>query len=444
MVLGETGSGMLVRSDKGLENTDVIVVTHLSRIKRFILSVTESLQGQMAASVLSARDQRNNVVRLTVAQALAGANSVVVYATGSIVGHMLAPDKSLATLPISVFVVGMAACILPAGTIARRYGRRTTFLAGTACGVLTGLLAALAVYIGSFWLFCLATFFGGAYAAVVLSFRFAAADGVEPAKRARALSFVMGGGVLAGVVGPQLVTHTMYIWPVYVFGATFLAQAIVAGLSALVLWGIRLPRPTAAEVAGGRPLSVIVRQPLFITAVICGAVSYMLMNFLMTAAPLAMQMCGHSQESSNLGLQWHVIAMYAPSFFTGRLITRYGAGRIVMAGLALTGLSIIAGLSGIDVAHFWVSLTLLGVGWNFGFVGASAMALECHRPEEKTRVQSFNDFIVFGTMAVGSFASGTLLAAYDWNMVLWVSAVPLVLAAAALAWTSANYRGVIR
>ncbi|PLC50803.1 MFS transporter [Pollutimonas subterranea] len=379
-------------------------------------------------------------MRLTVAQALAGANSVVVYATGAIIGNMLAPDKALATLPISIFVVGMAACILPAGAIARRYGRRMAFLAGAGCGVLVGVLAALAVMIGSFWLFCLATFFGGAYAAVVLSFRFAAADGVSPAMRPRALSFVMGGGVVAGIVGPQLVTHTMNVWPAHMFAVTFMAQAAVAAVSAFVLLGVKLPRPTAAEVAGGRPLGVIVRQPLFVTAVICGAVSYMLMNFLMTAAPLAMQMCGHSQENSNLGLQWHVIAMYAPSFFTGRLITRFGAGRVVIAGLALTGAAAAVGLTGLDVAHFWLTLILLGIGWNFGFVGASALVLECHRPEEKTRVQSFNDFIVFGTMAVGSFASGGLLAAYDWDMVLWVSFVPLALAVITLAVTSANNR----
>ncbi|KGH10006.1 MFS transporter [Comamonas thiooxydans] len=394
---------------------------------------TETASLPQTPASLSERDQRGNIIRLTLAQALAGANSVVVYATGAIIGHMLAPNKTLATLPISIFVVGMAACILPAGAIARRHGRRAAFLAGTVCGVLTGLLAAVAVMLGSFWLFCLATFFGGAYAAVVLSFRFAAADGVDPTKRARALSFVMGGGVLAGVVGPQLVTHTMYLWPAHMFAATFVAQAIVAALSALVLLGVRLPMPSAAEVAGGRPLGLIARQPLFITAVICGAVSYMLMNFLMTAAPLAMQMCGHSQESSNLGLQWHVIAMYAPSFFTGHLITRFGAGRVVIVGLLLTGLSAAVGLMGIDVAHFWLTLILLGVGWNFGFIGASALVLECHRPEEKTRVQSLNDFIVFGTMAVGSFASGGLLAAYDWNTVLWVSFVPLVLAMVALA-----------
>ncbi|MFD2376795.1 MFS transporter [Ottowia pentelensis] len=379
--------------------------------------------------------QRGNITRLTVAQALAGANSVVVYATGAIVGHHLASNKALATLPISIFVVGMAASILPAGAIARHHGRRAAFLAGTGCGVLVGLLAAVAVVLGSFWLFCLATFFGGAYAAVVLSFRFAAADGVNPSKRARALSFVMGGGVAAGVVGPQLVTYTMDLWPAHLFAATFVAQAAVAALSAWVLLGVRLPMPSAAEVAGGRPLGLIARQPLFITAVICGAVSYMLMNFLMTAAPLAMQMSGHSQESANLGLQWHVIAMYAPSFFTGRLITRFGAGRVVVAGLLLTGLSAAVGLLGVDIPHFWLTLVLLGLGWNFGFIGASALVLECHRPEEKTRVQSFNDFIVFGTMAVGSFASGGLLAAYDWNVVLWVSFVPLALALAALALT---------
>ncbi|WP_240756792.1 MFS transporter [Roseicella aquatilis] len=153
----------------------------------------------------------------------------------------------------------------------------------------------------------------------------------------------------------------------------------------------------------------------------------------MTAAPLAMRLCGLSQEAANLGLQWHVIAMYAPSFFTGRLITRFGAPRVVAAGLALIGAAVVAGLLGQDVGHFWGSLILLGVGWNFGFVGASALVLDCHRPEERTRVQSLNDFIVFGTMAAGSFASGGLLTAHGWNTVLWVSLAPLALAVAALA-----------
>lgn len=382
--------------------------------------------------------ERGNVLRLAVSQALAGANSVVVYATGAIVGNTLAPSKALATLPISIFVVGMAACTLPAGAIAQRHGRRAAFLAGTGCGVLTGLLAALAVVLGSFWTFCAATFFGGAYAAVVLSFRFAAADCALPERRPRALSAVMAGGVFAGVIGPQLVTYTMDLWQPYVFAATFLAQAAVATVSAAILLGIRLPMPTAAEAAGGRPLGAIARQPRFVTAVVCGVVSYLLMNFLMTAAPLAMRLCGLSQEASNLGLQWHVIAMYAPSFFTGRLITRFGAPRVVTAGLAFTAASAAVGLMGVDVAHFWLTLVLLGIGWNFGFVGASALVLECHRPEEKARVQSLNDFVVFGTMAFGSFLSGGLLTSYGWDTVLWLSFAPLAVAVAALAATAAS------
>ncbi len=379
------------------------------------------------------RRERGNVLRLGIAQALAGANSTVFYATGAVIGETLAPSKSLATLPISIFVVGMALCTLPAGAIAQRHGRRTAFMLGTGCGVLAGLLAALAVAYAAFPLFCAAGFFGGVYAAVVLSFRFAAADCTPPDRRPRALSAVMAGGVFAGVIGPQLVTHTMDLWQPYLFAATYVAQAAVAALSAVILLGVSLPKPGAAERSGGRPLGQIARQPRFILAVVCGVVSYLLMNFLMTAAPLAMKFCGLSQEAANLGLQWHVIAMYGPSFFTGRLITRFGAARIVATGLALTAAATIVGLSGIDVAHFWASLVLLGIGWNFGFIGASAMVLDSHRPDEKARVQSFNDFAVFGTMAVGSFLSGGLLTAYGWNTVLWLSFVPLAIAIAALA-----------
>ncbi|MGD9667860.1 MAG: MFS transporter [Hyphomicrobiaceae bacterium] len=376
--------------------------------------------------------ERSNIIRLAIAQALAGANSTVFYATGAIVGDMLAPNKALATLPISIFVVGMALCTLPAGAIAERHGRRTAFLLGTGSGVLAGLLACLAVLYASFSIFCLATFCGGVYAAVVLSFRFAAADCVPAERRARALSAVMAGGVFAGVIGPQLVTHTMNLWAPHLFAATYIGQAVVAALSAIILAGVVLPTPTAADLGAGRPLGIIARQPRFILAVVCGVISYLLMNFLMTAAPLAMKFCGLSQESANLGLQWHVIAMYAPSFWTGRLITRFGATSVVAVGLALIAVSSAVGLLGIDVAHFWATLILLGIGWNFGFVGASAMVLECHRREEKARVQSLNDFLVFGTMTVGSFLSGGLLSSYGWATVLTLSFAPLLIAVLAL------------
>jgi predicted MFS family arabinose efflux permease len=302
----------------------------------------------------------------------------------------------------------------------------------------------LAVVVGSFWLFCVGAFFGGIYAAVVLSFRFAAADCVPPERRPRALSAVMAGGVFAGVIGPQLVNYTMDLWQPYIFAATFIAQAAVAALCAVILLGIQLPMPTETERKIGRPLSVIAVQPRFITAVVCGVVSYMLMNFLMTAAPLAMRMCGLSQHSANLGLQWHVIAMYAPSFFTGRLITRFGAPKVVAVGLILIAASAGVGLAGVEVSHFWITLILLGLGWNFGFVGASALVLECHRPEERTRVQSLNDFIVFGTMAIGSFSSGGILAEYGWDAVLWISFLPLIPAIAALGWSAASRMRIAR
>ena len=251
----------------------------------------------------------------------------------------------------------------------------------------------------------------------------------------------MAGGVFAGVIGPQLVTWTLNIWAQYTFAATFLAQAAVALFSAFVLRGVRLPMPAAAERDAGRPLGIIVRQSRFVTAVICAVVSYLLMNFLMTAAPLAMQMCGLSQTSSNLGIQWHVIAMYAPGFVTGNLIARIGTYPVVIAGLGLTALSVVSGLMGVDVPHFWLSLILLGIGWNFGFVGASALVLECHRPEEKARVQSLNDSVVFAVMAFGFFLSGNLQSTYGWYTVLELSFIPLALAVLALIGSVAFRRG---
>ena len=378
------------------------------------------------------RRARHNVLRLAVAQALAGANASVIYATGAIIGNTLAPDPSWATVPISVFVVGMALGTLPAGWLARTYGRRAAFMAGGAAGLLAGLIAAAALLMQSFPMYCAATLCGGLYGAVVLSFRFAAADGASPAFRAKALSWVMASGVFAGVIGPQLVTLTMDLWAPNLFVVSYLAQAVVALLAMAVLSGVDLPRPARADAAAGRPLMGIVRQPRFIIAVLCGVVSYVLMNLVMTSAPLAMRMCGLPLAASNAALQWHIVAMYGPSFFTGSLIARFGAARVVAAGLLLTACAGAVGLSGITAAHFGAVLVLLGLGWNFGFVGASAMVLDCHRPEERTRVQSFNDFLVFGTMAVGSFSSGQLLTSLGWNAVVSVVFPPVLLALGAL------------
>ena len=385
-----------------------------------------------------------SVLRLAIAQALSGANTTVVYATAAIIGHLLAPRPGMATLPISVFVIGMALSTLPVGAVARKHGRHAAFFLGNGCGVVSGLLASLALVQASFVLFCIAMLFGGAYAAVVLTFRFAAAECVPAADKPRALSLVLAGGVFAGVLGPQLVTATMNQWPPHAYAATYLCAAAVSVLSALVLRGVRFAGGPATPAAVGATLSVppatsrpirdVVRQPRFVVAMLCGVVSYMLMNFMMTSAPLAMELCGLPREYSNYGIELHVVAMYLPSFFTGRLIARFGETPIVLAGLALTAAAALVGMSGQTVAHFWWALALLGVGWNFGFLGASAMVLQCHTPQEGPRVQSINDFVVFGTMVIGSFASGSLLSAYGWSTVAALTLPPVVVAAAALLW----------
>src|SRR5487761_1202173 len=278
---------------------------------------------------------RANVVRLAAAQALTGANSAVIFATGSIVGATLAPRVSLATVPLSMYVLGLAAGTLPTGAISRTFGRRTAFIIGTGCGVLTGLIGAFAVLHSLFWLFCGATFLGGLYGAVSQSYRFAAADGASAAFRPKAVSWVMAGGVFAGVLGPQLVEWTMHIWPAYLFAFSYLMQAAVALVAMAVLAGVDAPKPAPSDLHGGRPLWQIARQPRFVAAALCGAIAYPMMNLVMTAAPLAMKMCGLPLSASNFGIQWHIISMYGPSFITGALIARFGAPTVVALGLTL-------------------------------------------------------------------------------------------------------------
>ena len=379
---------------------------------------------------------RSNVTRLAAGQALTGANSAVIFATGSIVGATLAPDMSLATVPLSMYVVGLAAGTLPTGAISRRFGRRSAFVIGTGCGVLTGLLGCWAILHASFALFCAATFLGGLYGAVAQSYRFAAADGASAAYRPKAVSWVMAGGVFAGVLGPQLVQWTMDVWQPYLFAFSFLVQAAVALVAMGIVAGVDMPKPAPADLHGGRPLLTIVTQPRFIAAALCGVVSYPMMNLVMTSAPLAMKLCGLSVSDSNFGIQWHIVAMYGPSFFTGALISRFNAPKIVAAGLLLEAGAAAIGLSGITAMHFWATLIVLGVGWNFSFIGASALVLETHRPQERNKVQAFNDFLVFGMMAIGSFSSGQLLANYGWSAVNMVVFPPVLLGLAVLSLAS--------
>src|SRR5262249_12365378 len=288
-------------------------------------------------------------------------------------------------------------------------------------------LSWLRVQVGLVGLFLAAAFCAGLYAAAPQSYRFGATDTARDDFRPKAVAWVLAGGVFAGVLGPQLVIATKDVWPP-LFAATYLAQAAVAVLAALVLTLLNIPRPAARrDVSGGRPLAEIARMPRFIVAVAVGVASFAMMNLVMTSAPVAMVGCGHSVADATLGIQWHVLGMYAPSFFTGALIMRFGLERIMLLGLVLIAVSAAIGLAGQSVAHFWSALVLLGIGWNFAFVAATTMVTQCHRPEERNKVQAFNDFLVFGAMAIASFSSGQLLAAAGWNAVSGV-VLPVILA----------------
>ena len=375
---------------------------------------------------------RRNAMVLSVAQALAGANNTVIVTTGGIVGSMLAPDKGLATLPITMFVMGMWIGTLPVGAMAKSIGRRFSLQVASGFGIVAGFISCYAVLQGSFALFLLGAFFCGLYGAGHQSYRFAAADTASESFRPKAISWVLAGGIFAGVIGPQLIIFTKDSWPPFLFAATYIGQSVVAALAAVVLMLVKIPRAQQhVKVAPGRPLLQIVRQPRFLVAVACGVAPYMMMNMVMTSAPLAMIACDHSVTDATLGMQWHILAMFAPSFFTGHLIARFGVERVTGAGLALLIVSGLVAMAGITLWHFWGALVLLGLGWNLGFIGATSMVTRCYRPEERNKVQSFNDFLIFGSLAISSLASGKLLVSFGWDAVNGVL-FPVVLAAGAL------------
>jgi predicted MFS family arabinose efflux permease len=383
---------------------------------------------------------RRNAMVLAVAQALAGGNNTVIVSTASIVGAVLAPDKGLATLPITCMVIGMWFGTLPIGWLARRFDRRFALQCGSVFGILSGLISFAAVMVGSFWLLLFGTFCGGLYAAAHQSYRFAAADTASEAFRPKVVSWVLAGGIFAALIGPQLVIFTKDMLPPHLFAASYLGQSVCALLAAIVLTFVKVPPVAPKRVDASRPLSEIARTPRFMVAVACGVASYAMMNMVMTSAPLAMIGCGHSVTDATLGIQWHVLAMYGPSFVTGSLIARFGVERITALGLVLIALAAAVGVAGISVAHFWTDLVLLGLGWNLAFIGATTMVTQCHRPEERNKVQSFNDFLIFGSMAVSSFSSGQMLAYLSWPAINEVVFPTVLVAGALLIWLTMRRR----
>ena len=372
-------------------------------------------------------NNRRNMGLLVAAQSLGGASPPIIISLGGLVGQQLSSNPTASTLPVSIYQLGLALSTLPAAWIMNRMGRRAAYVLGALLGVISGIVAAQGIAHSYFITFCIGTALAGFYAACVQSYRFAATDLVPSNEQAKAISRVMIGGLIAAIIGPQVVIWTRDALPATPFAGSFYSQAALALLALPLLIGLRLPPPQAKTVAAGdaRPLGEIARTPQFIVACAAGVVSYGLMAFLMTAAPMAMVGCGHSVGEAAMGIQWHVLAMFVPSFFTGKLIARFGKRPITALGLLMIGAAGALALMGLDIFHFWGSLVLLGVGWNFGFIGATAMLTECYRPSERAKVQALNDFLVFGTVAVASFGSGQLLHSAGWNGIN-IGMLPLV------------------
>ena len=385
---------------------------------------------------------RRNLTVLILAQSLGAASGPIVISLGGLVGQDLATDPALATLPVSIYNLGLALGTVPAAWIMRQYGRRSGYLLGAMIGVLSGLVAAGAISFGAFIFFCLGTFLAGLYASYVQSYRFAAADGREGADRGRAISWVMVGGLVAAIIGPQLVIATRDAVPGVPFAGSFLSQAALALIAFFVLTRLRGRQPAATAQTssddGGRTVLQLLASPKYMLGVAAGVVSYGLMSFVMTAAPLAMVGCGHSIDHAAWGIQWHVLAMFAPSLVTGKLIARFGKEKVTAAGLIIIGISGAVALTGLDLRHFFISLILLGIGWNFGFIGATAMVAAAHTEAERGRAQGLNDFAVFGTVAALSFFSGALMQASGWHLINLLMLPFIAIVLAPLVWQAAR------
>jgi MFS family permease len=360
---------------------------------------------------------RRNVVILALAQGLMMAGTSTLIAESALVGHMLAENKSLATLPLALQQLTVTAMTIPASLIMQRIGRRAGFTIGTLCGIAATLIATWGVIEASFPLFCAGVGLNGVYGAFGMYYRFAAVDGAG-AWRSRAISYVMAGGVIAAVLGPEIAKRTQHLLDPHLFAGSFAALAVVAFVALVMLQWLDIPRPVAAVgVGAGRPLAVIARQPTFIVAVLGGMISYGGMSLVMNATPLAMIACGHHFEDSALVIQLHVAAMFLPAFWTGRIIERVGVLQVMISGAVLLLAAALIDLSGLTVVHFSVALMLLGLGWNFLFVGATTLVTTTYRPEEKARVQALNDFLVFGSVGTAALLAGIIHEAWGWNAV---------------------------
>lgn len=383
-------------------------------------------------------EARRNITLLFGAQALGASIAPIVIAVGGLVGQALSQDPELVTLPVSLYGVGVALAMIPVALLMKHMGRKATYLMGAVVSILAASLAAYAIIGQSFILFCLAMTLAGIYGACVQNYRFAASDMVPAALKPNAISLIMIGGLVAAIVGPQLVIQTIDVIDGAPFAGSFIGQAALALLALPLLLLLRIPDARETDSSEtSRSFAEIAKNPVFLVAILSGVVSYGLMAFVMTAAPIAMVHEGHSADDATLGIQWHILAMFAPSFITGRLINWIGVRTVTAIGIMLLFTSGLAAISGLAILHFWSALILLGLGWNFGFIGATSLLTSTYRSSEQAKVQALNDFLVFGSVAIASLAAGQQLSWVGWhqlNMMTFPLIAVVLLALAFLPW----------
>ena len=371
---------------------------------------------------------RKNVCLLTVAQAMAMTGQIMNVTTSALAGYALASDKSLATLAVGLQFSATMAAVVPASMLMARIGRRWGFTIGALSQVLGALGAAAAILADDFWLFSLCGMLFGVANGCSVYYRFAAADTADDAFRPKAISLVLGGGVAAALVGPEIARWSRDLMLPHFYAGTYALLATLGVVNCLVLTFLDIPKPPRARFTAGRTLVEIAAQPRFMVAVLSGMLAYGCMTLLMTATPLAMQACGHSFDDSAFVIQWHALGMFAPAFVTGHLIRRFGLATIMRTGALVLLVGVAIDLAGQGVTYFWIGLILLGVGWNFLFVGATTLLTDTYRPEEKAKVQALNDLCVFSTTALAAFSAGALEFHFGWNMVNY-GITPLILLA---------------
>ena len=355
-----------------------------------------------------------DVLLLACCQALLLINNAALIAMNGLVGYALADNKIYATLGVTTYVLGSALAAMPASLWMAKVGRRRGFMTGAVIGAAGSAICALAIARASFALFCVGTAIIGIYTAFGFQYRFAAAEVSSPEFRAKAISLVLAGGIAGGFLGPEASRWAKDLLPTPFLGS-FLVLSVVALCALAVQAQVRVPNPPASDREGGRPLSKIARQPIFVVAALSAALGYGTMNLLMTATPLAMSFCQLPFAAAAFVIEWHVVGMYGPGFVTGTLIKRFGALKVIIAGAALMACCVGVALEGNSIGHFWAALVLLGIGWNFMYTGGTTLLTESYAPAEKARAQGLNDFIVFAVMGVSSFASGALVNSAGWE-----------------------------